>query len=664
MNAVTTIKPHIQQINAPDALRTLQCWLIWRYEHHDKEAKPRKMPYYASGSPRRGVHGNPEDRAQLVTFDAAKAAAARRGYDGVGFCPLPELGIVAGDFDNCVGADGISPLVEVMVAGTYTEYSPSGKGIRAFWLGNLGNRKTQSGGGPFGFETFSTNGFVTFTGNVTEMCSLLGAENIVAPISAELHQHYQTRFGAYNDPAEGDPLLTHAPVVGLTDGQIREALDVLPRDLSYDEWLAIGMAVHHETGGTDAGFELWNEWNKLSPKNGTVKYNMDRWRSFGEREGHAPVTARSLLKLAKTHGYHVNVELASESDFDLVTVADTKPIRFQVVSAGEFSRGKHPGWIIKGILPSGDLIVVYGDSGSGKTFAVLDMAMAISRGVDWRGRKVHQGRVIYIAAEGGGGFRKRLAAYAQHHGLELDDLPFGVIHAAPNFLLKDDALDVARAVEAAGGADVIVVDTFAQVMPGGNENSGEDMGKALAHCRGIGRKTGAVMIMVHHSGKDSSKGARGWSGLRAAADAQIEILKSPTGTRVIRVDKQKDGDDQVELGFDLEIVPIGIDEDGDVIDSCVVVEASMPVMGKGTDGRRKPMGEWERRVMEVVSEFAIGQSAGIEVKAVVEEVARRSPAPESGRRDARKQHAKRALMGLCDGPDAPFWIEDDCLAMI
>jgi hypothetical protein len=50
------------------------------------------------------------------------------------------------------------------------------------------------------------------------------------------------------------------------------------------------------------------------------------------------------------------------------------------------------------------------------------------------------------------------------------------------------------------------------------------MGLALSHCKHIYEVTGAIVLLVHHSGKDAAKGARGWSGIRAAADTEIEIV--------------------------------------------------------------------------------------------------------------------------------------------
>ena len=230
-----------------------------------------------------------------------------------------------------------------------------------------------------------------------------------------------------------------------------------------------------------------------------------------------------------------------------------------------------------------------------------------------------------------------------------------------NFLQRADVLDVAKAIVAGGPADVVIVDTFAQVIPGANENAAEDIGKALTHCRGIHRATGAVVVLVHHAGKDPTRGARGWSGIRAAADAEIEVLRLPMG-RLARISKQKDGIDGREWGFDLHPVPIGMDEDGDAIDSCVIREAEIPAGGRIDPKKR--VGPWEKRVLDVVGEIALSQNSGIEVDQVLDEVVRRGPAVEEGKRDTRKQQAQRALLTLCKGGKAPFFLENDYLAVL
>lgn len=638
---VATLNAHLSTITCPDDLRELPGWLIWRFEHAEGEGKPRKVPYYTNGARRSGVQGRAEDRQQLTTFDAARSAAARRGFDGVGFAPMPEFEVVALDFDRCVDAGEIHQEVLDVIGNTYAEYSPSGQGIRAFFRGNLGNLKSH--GDPFGFETFSSKGYVTFTGNRLDLTDLLGNQNTVAEVTSPVLELVRRRFQSKPD-AEDAPT---AERLGLTRSQIDEALDALPSDLDYDTWVTVGMALHHELGAE--GFSVWDQWSKRSPKYTSERYGRERWRSFGRGEGRQ-VTARSLVRLANEHGAHLNINgPAALSEFDVLAEAaeaadgvqkmDTvRPSRFQPIPAARFLERRPPSWIVKGVLPQAELVVLFGESGSGKSFIALDIAAAIARGIEWRGLRVRQGRVVYVCAEGAGGFRNRLAAYQAAHHVELN---LDVIPDAPNLLDKADALEIAKAI---GTADLVIVDTFAQTTPGANENAAEDMGRALSHCKGIHRATSATVLLVHHSGKDQSRGARGWSGIKAAADAELEVLRTETG-RMLRVSKQKDGDDQGEWGFSLDVVNVGLDEDGDAITSCVVRETEIDPALRGNKKKRK-LGTRELIVMSVVKEFVADAGGEVAAEAVLNEVVLRLPAPAGSERDYRRQTARRALESL------------------
>jgi len=675
----STISPHLGAIQVPDELRQLEGWLMWRFEENGK-AKPRKVPYYVNGMKRHGVHGAPKDRANLSTFEAAVAMAKKRGFDGVGIALLEDFGIVALDFDNCIDSDGkIHPTVDRICGDTYAEFSPSGKGVRAFFHGNVGNRKDPHSE-PFGLETFSTKGFVTVTGHTLDIVDVIGNANFIAPLTAAVNDLCLERFGKR---VEREAVTTENKPVGLTKAQLEEALSVLPDDQSYDDWLKVGMGLHHEFSGSDDGFNMWDEWSQASPKYTTREYNWERWVSFGHYTDRQ-TTARSLVRMANEHGAHIILDgPASLEDFEdlaaeqepvypenskmIAEVDDTgfadisgetpepvaKKQRFEKIQADEFAQGAHPGWIIKNVLPRGELAVLFGESGSGKSFAILDMVAAIARGTPWRGHKVKKGRVAYVAAEGAGGFRKRLIAYAARQGISLKDIDLYVIPDAPNLLLKEDALAIAKSL---GKCDVVVIDTLAQTTPGGNENAGEDMGKALAHCKGIARATGAIVILVHHSGKDASKGARGWSGLRAAADAEFEVLRLPGG-RILRTSKQKDGDDGAAWGFELDIVDVGVDEDGDPVTSCVIKETEVN-LAKATSA--KPLGEIEKAVVQAITEISEFQTAGIEVGEVIKMAVNFIAGPKDGKRDTRRQKVRRALESLCDGDTSSYyWDKDD-----
>lgn len=307
---VRTITPHLKAIRAPRMLRSLPGWLLWRFEQHEGERKPRKVPYYAGGGRRFGKCGTPEDCAKLVTFEAAVASAQRKGFDGVGFAPLGEFGVMCLDFDNCFRDGELLPEVEAMVAGTYAEFSPSGHGVRAFVRATgHGNRKSATEGNEYGLELFSDKGFVTFTGNVLDICTMLGCEDDVSEPNADLLAVIGARF-ARRDIVAGEQRPT-----GMTEAQLREAVASLPNDLHYDEWLRVGMALHHETDG--AGFDIWLDWSRKSPKHSSDEYCEAKWDSFGRNVGgDVATTVRSLLMLARNSGW---VEDTS-ADFEGVQV--------------------------------------------------------------------------------------------------------------------------------------------------------------------------------------------------------------------------------------------------------------------------------------------------------------------------------------------------------
>jgi hypothetical protein len=317
--------------------------------------------------------------------------------------------------------------------------------------------------------------------------------------------------------------------------------------------------------------------------------------------------------------------------------------KFKVESAHDFSRRPAPSWIIKNVIPQGEVAMLFGESGSGKTFVALDFAIAISTGEPWRGMLTKKGRVVYVAAEGAGGFRNRLVAYAQHHQIPLDSIPIGIVAGAPNLLEKADALDLAKSIVHSGGADVIFIDTLAQTTPGANENSSEGMGKALEHCKGLHRATKALVILMHHSGKDSTKGARGWSGIRAAVDAELEVVRD-NDDRAINITKQKDGEDGQQFGFRLNPIVIGFDEDAEEITSCVMEHTDVAVRKKG--GGKGP-GTNQKEILDAFDDLVGLGDEGVAVNDLIDKALTQIPFDDAaGKKDRRRETLLRALDSL------------------
>lgn len=672
---VSSISPHLRTLDAPEELRQLQGWLIWRHEQFPGEEKPRKVPYYVNGGKRYGRQGGPEDRAKLTTFAMARDTAAKRGFDGVGLALMPEWGISALDFDKCVDASGNLPTeIEDIVSRTYAEYSPSGTGVRAFVKGNLGNHKSfQNETNPWGLEVFSSNGFVTVTGNVIPSTEFLGLENHIDPVGEPILNLCSARFGANRaqDDGEEDPFAGVAPILGVTPDEINDYLSDIDPGIGRHAWIKVGMALYHETAGD--GFDVWDAWSEGSDKYPGREALKAQWASFGRKHpDQTPVTFATIKMLSnearaanglepRTIDISRVAELAREAaPKDIDPAVYTTPLEYRgkylIVGANAFASRPPPPWIIKHVLPKADLGVLYGPSGSGKSFIALDMAISVARGAPWRGKKVKQGRVLLIAAEGGGGVPQRLRAYGQHHDVDLSSIPLGIIHAAPNLLVEDDVAELVKAIISAGSGDLIIIDTFAQTTPGANENSGEDMGKALRNARAIRDATGSMVLLVHHSGKDAARGARGWSGIKAAADVEFEVIRPEEGDiRTLRVSKQKDGADDLAWGFKLESVMIGLDEDDEEITSLVVLDAEVP-QPKSEEplAPRRKMGIWETVVMDFIA--TLPDVSGMMMDELVSGAVSQVPAPNAGERDFRAQNVRRAIASLGKGIEPPLLI--------
>lgn len=267
-------------------------------------------------------------------------------------------------------------------------------------------------------------------------------------------------------------------------------------------------------------------------------------------------------------------------DFDVLPDEDATPLsesrkeskdsRFRFSWASEFIKQyTTPEWLIKGVIPKHSLGVVYGQPASGKSFLVLDMLASVSRGATWNDLPTTQGSCVYICGEGSYFFRNRVLAYQKHHGVDSKDLPLLITDTPPDFA---KAIDIKKFVDAlkevTPGCSLVVVDTLAKCMVG-DENSGADISRVLRSASYISEELGCSVLLVHHSGKDSGKGARGWSGLKGGVDFELEVERSEE-LRVAKITKQKDAPDGAEFAFRLKMVDVGVGEDLEVIQSCVV----------------------------------------------------------------------------------------------
>ena len=309
-----------------------------------------------------------------------------------------------------------------------------------------------------------------------------------------------------------------------------------------------------------------------------------------------------------------------------------QPRCFPLVHVSEIDAVAESQDFVQGILTAGGASVVYGRSNTGKSFFACDLAASVATGRAFRDEhEVEQGAVVYVGLEGSGGIRNRILAMKREELLD-DDAPFYMILVPFSLISPGDAQRMAETVKetadkAAMPCRLVVIDTLARAMAGGDENSGADMSEAVRAVDMIREATGAHVLLVHHCGKDEAKGARGHSSLRAAVDTEIEVVRPDSETiTTARATKQRD----LSLGdpwpFSLRVVELGTDRRGQGITSCVLHhEAAVMAHTPGRGGRKakctaaemlamlpvNSIKDWQLRVQE---ETGLGQSQFYELK--------------------------------------------------
>lgn len=255
-------------------------------------------------------------------------------------------------------------------------------------------------------------------------------------------------------------------------------------------------------------------------------------------------------------------------------------------------------FLVQNFLLAQSLFVVYGESNSGKTFFILDLALAIASGGVWRGLAVRKGLVVYVAGEGAASVRNRVAAKLRVHSLS-KDIPFALIGEPVSLLEANSVASVIETIHRAESecgerAVLVIFDTLARSLIGGDENSAQDIGVVVAAADRIRTATGAAVCLVHHSGKDPSKGARGSNALRCAVDTEI-LVEGQTGTRNAVTAKQRDLPIGASYPFELRVVELS-----DGVTSCVVE----PLATAPSPLRRKGWGKNQIAAIQALKEWA------------------------------------------------------------
>lgn len=166
-------------------------------------------------------------------------------------------------------------------------------------------------------------------------------------------------------------------------------------------------------------------------------------------------------------------------------------------------------WLFKGEIPERALTVLFGPSGTGKSFLAVDYCMRVCQ----------TDNALYIAAEGELGYNYRIKAWLAYHGGHERNL-FMTLGAVQ--MMDDNQLTLFIDSHKPIKPKLVIVDTLARSMSGGDENSTRDMNKLMANCHRLTVELECAVLLVHHTGKAGSL-ERGSSVLRGAADSMIRL---------------------------------------------------------------------------------------------------------------------------------------------
>jgi hypothetical protein len=249
---------------------------------------------------------------------------------------------------------------------------------------------------------------------------------------------------------------------------------------------------------------------------------------------------------------------------------EAKTQRFELIPFDKIVLDTTPAYLVKGIVPRVGLCVFWGPPKCGKSFLVFDLVMHVALGWGYRGRKVRQGAVVYCALEGCAPFKNRVEAFRLARLPDTaSEVPFHLM-ASPLSLVADHPGLIAAILATIGTIPpaAVVIDTLNRSLTG-SESDDRDMAAYVKAADSIRDAFNCAVVIVHHCGHEGTR-PRGHSSLIGAVDAQIAVKRDTADNIIATIELMKDGSQGDEFASRLEVVEVGIDDDGDKITSCII----------------------------------------------------------------------------------------------
>lgn len=580
--------------NIPDYLKSKRRWVLWRYEA--KGGRWTKVPYNPHAVVTYGEESNKASTTKPSTwgvFDfVLKIYESNKSkFAGIGYVLSPHDGLVGIDIDHCRGTKSEGEALKI---DTYAEYSPSGTGLRLFGFGTLPNNRGRKNGD---FEIYNDVRFLTVTGQVIpdrdnemkdyqETVDQLLAKYFPeqqaprpatvgptlsmddAAVLRLVREHDESgKFAALLD---GDyPALISKFGLGKQDGSVdrsRAHQSLCSKVAFYTQDAA---QIERLVSSTDLGQnEKWADrpnyrqttiakaLNGLTstysaPKTDEITYKDDELNALVRPFDEAP---ERVVEPEPAPEPEQAVPPGAVPEFDGVE----PPPKHRTFGIGERIGTHRPEWLVKPLMRKNTVSVLFGESGSRKTWLALDLGLSVATGTAFLNRfAVKKGRVFYIISEGADDFEYRCMAWCKTRKVAAPSVEwFAYRPASYDFQEEsavDDCLDDIRS--RIQGADLVIVDTLQKNFLGDTDTN-VGMAVFMANMEKLRLKTGATVMPIHHTGWGNTDRERGGRVLRDSADTSILVAKTE-GTSTMICKKQKMGVEfpDIPVVFDLVRMP-------------------------------------------------------------------------------------------------------------
>lgn len=284
--------------------------------------------------------------------------------------------------------------------------------------------------------------------------------------------------------------------------------------------------------------------------------------------------------------------------------------RAEFLSVAQLGSLPRPKWLLHNLVPAEALVRLSGTPGSYKSFLALDMALCVATGRNWQGLNTRSGPVLYLAGEGAGAQQDRVVAWMRHN--QVTEVPDDTFLLLPRMVLTnaEEWNLLVRLVQQVRPA-LIVLDTQQRTTAGVEENSASEMASVVERWDWLVKQGGATVLVVHHLGKDASKGARGSSVVNASVDTEM-VLTRTEGTQLatLSTTKQKNAAEAEEWEMVAESIVISPPHD---VHAKVIPmpETSLALRRATAADKVATDGTFERQVLDAVVRLAPAEGGAV-----------------------------------------------------